>query len=122
MRLQTESAPNPADRHAAEPRGLGQTARAPMRLRARRTFQSPNHNLLHLRISDFAGRSRSRLVIESFQASLQKSRAPLAHHAERTAQSLGHGVVSQPSAQASTTRARRARSGWLRARWDKDWS
>src|SRR6266436_7300103 len=74
MRLQTESAPNPADRHAAEPRGLGQTARAPMRLRARRTFQSPNHNLLHLSISDFAGRSRSRLVIESFQASLQKSR------------------------------------------------
>jgi len=27
-----------------------------------------------------------------------------------------------PSAQASTTRARRANRGWLRARWASDWS
>src|SRR2546426_10785694 len=83
MRLQTEGAPNPADRHAAEAGGSGQTARAPMRLGARRTFQGPNHNLLDLSIGDLAGRSRSRLVIKSFQASFQKSGAPLADHAQR---------------------------------------
>src|ERR1700730_7875348 len=55
MRLQTEGAPNPADRHAAEPGGLGQAARAPMRLCARCTFQGLNHNLLDLSIGDFAG-------------------------------------------------------------------
>src|SRR5712671_4342812 len=53
MRLQTEGAPNPADRHAAEPGGLGQAARAPMRLCARCTFQGLNHNLLDLSIADF---------------------------------------------------------------------
>src|SRR6266568_1986533 len=35
---------------------------------------------------------------------------------------LAAALLASPSAQASTTRARRARSGWLRARWDKDWS
>src|SRR5438445_473772 len=86
MRLQTEGAPNPADRHAAEPGGLGQAAPAPMRLGARCTFQGLNHNLLDLSIADFARRSRSRLVIESFQATPQKSGTLLAHHAQRAAQ------------------------------------
>src|SRR6266496_717123 len=93
MRLQTEGAPNPADRHAAEPGGLGQTARAPMRLGARRTFQGPNHNLLDLSIGDFAGRSGSRLVIESFQATPQKSGTPLAHHADRKSTRLNSSHV-----------------------------
>src|SRR5205814_1719830 len=88
MRLQTEGAPNPADRHAAEPGGLGQAARAPMRLGARCTFQGLNHNLLDLSIGDFAGRSGSRLAIESFQASPAKSGTPLAHHALRAVTSL----------------------------------
>src|SRR6266550_5880078 len=95
MRLQTEGAPNPADRHAAEPGGLGQAARAPMRMGARRTFQGLNHNLLDLSIADFARRSRSRLVIESFQASLQKSGTPLAHHTQRAAQFLRHALVRE---------------------------
>src|SRR6266567_245315 len=95
MRLQTEGAPNPADRHAAEPGGLGQTARAPMRLCARCTFQGLNHNLLDLSIGDFAGCSGSRLVIESFQASLQKSGTPLAYHAQRAAQFLRHALVRE---------------------------
>jgi len=95
MRLQTEGAPNPADRHAAEHGGLGQTARAPMRLCAWRTFQGPNHTLLHLSIGDLAGRSGPRFVIESFQASLQKSGTPLAHHAQRAAQFLRHALVRE---------------------------
>src|SRR5271157_4188430 len=95
MRLQTEGAPNPTDRHAAEPAGLGQTTRAPMRLCARRTLQSPNHNLLHLGIADLARGSWSRLVIESLQARPQKSGTPLAHHAERAAQLLGHDLVGK---------------------------
>src|ERR1700694_4374510 len=93
MRLQTEGAPNPADRHTAEPGGLGQTARAPMRLCARRTFQGPNHNLLDLSIGDLAGRSGPRLIIESFQASPEKSETPLSHQAERAAQFLRHALV-----------------------------
>src|SRR6202022_1761662 len=31
-------------------------------------------------------------------------------------------LLSHPWPHASTTRARRASSGWLRARWDSDWS
>ncbi len=63
MRLQTEGMPNPADRHPAESGRFGQTARAPVRLAARRAFQSLNHNLLDLIIADFAWRSGSRLVV-----------------------------------------------------------
>src|SRR5437763_4177663 len=95
MRLQTEGAPNPADRHAAEPGGLGQAARAPMRLGARYTFQGPNHNLLDLSIGNFAGRSGPRLIIESFQASPEKSGAPLGYHAQRAAQFLRHALVRE---------------------------
>src|SRR5881398_3187191 len=95
MRLQTEGAPNPADRHATEPGGLGQAARAPMRLGARCTFQGLNHNLLDLSIGDLAGRSGSRLVIESFQSSLQKSGPPLGYHAQRAAQFLRHALVRE---------------------------
>jgi len=57
------------------------------------SHQGPNHNLLDLSIGDLAGRSGSRLVIESFQASLQKSGTPLAHHAQRAAQFLRHASV-----------------------------
>src|SRR5437870_11935126 len=93
MRLQTEGAPNLADRHAAEAGGLGQTARAPMRLCTRRAFQGPNHNLLDLSTGNLAGRSGPRLVVEPFQASPQKSRTPLAHPATRAAQSPRHALV-----------------------------
>jgi hypothetical protein len=81
MRLQAERAPNPADRHPAEPGGFGQAARAPMGLSSGRAFQSLNDHLLDLGIAYLARGPGSRLVIQSFQASLQKSRAPLADHA-----------------------------------------
>src|SRR5439155_73469 len=122
MRLQTEGAPNPADRHAAEPGGLGQAARAPMRLGARCTFQGLNHNLLDLSIADFAGRSGSRLVIESFQATPQKSGAPLGYMPSEQRSFFAALLFASPWAQASTTRARRASAGWLRARWASDCS
>src|SRR5438128_11998055 len=113
MRLQTEGAPNPADRHATEPGGLGQAARAPMRLGARRTFQGLNHNLLDLSIGDLAGRSGSRLVIESFQASLQKSGTPLATMPSEQRSFFATLWFARPWAQARTTRARGPSAGTL---------
>lgn len=64
-----------------------------MSVPTRRGLQSPNYDLLDLGIADLAGRSGSRLVIESFQANLQESGPPLAHHAQRAAQFLGHRLV-----------------------------
>src|SRR5580700_2255203 len=95
MRLQTEGTPNPADGHAAEPAGLSQTAGAPMRLPARRALQSLNHNLLYLSIGNFARRSGSGFVIESFHSLLQKARTPLVYHAQRAARLLGHHLIVQ---------------------------
>src|SRR5215470_15680670 len=95
MRLQTKGAPDPADGHAAEPAGLSQTAGAPVRLPPRRALQSLNHNFLNLSIADLAGCSRSGLVIESLQPLLQKTGAPLVHHAHRAAHLLSHYLVGQ---------------------------
>src|ERR1700682_4549184 len=93
MRLQAERAPNPADRHTAEPGGFGQAARTPMRLSPGRAFQSLNEPLLDLGIAYLAGGPGSWLVIQSFQASLQKSRAPLTDHAQRGTDFPRHGFV-----------------------------
>src|SRR5215469_16804718 len=95
MRLQNKGMPNSADRHAAEPAGLSQTAGAPMRLPTRRAFQGLDDNLLHLSIANLARRSRSGFVIESLQSRLQKPRTPLVYHADRTARLFSYQVVSQ---------------------------
>jgi len=111
MRLQAEGPPNAADGHAAEPGGFSHAARAPMRLSTGRAFQGLNDDPLDCGIADLAGRSRSGLVVESFQASFQKPRTPLAHHAQRGGSFRATALLSSPSAQASTTRARRANNG-----------
>src|SRR5438046_9562036 len=99
MRLQAEGAPDPANRHPAEPGSFRQTACAPMRLSARRALQGLNDHLLDPGIAYLAGRPGSRLVIKSFQASLQKSGAPLANHAQRGTQFPSTGsVVESPDA------------------------
>src|SRR5215831_20116156 len=93
MRLQTEGPPNAADGHAAEPGSFGQTTRAPMGLAARRALQGLNHHPLDVGVAYLTGRPRSRLVVESFQTRLQKSRAPLADHAQRGTCFTRHGLV-----------------------------
>jgi hypothetical protein len=62
-------------------------------LSAGRAFQGLNHHLLDLGIAYFAGRSWPGLVVESFQASFQKARAPFAHHAQRGPHFSRHGFV-----------------------------
>ena len=95
MRLQSEGMPDPADGHPAQSGGLGQSARGPVRLPARRAFQGLNDDLLDLGIAHLARRAGSRFVVESFQAGFQKARAPLAHHAHRAAQLPRHRLIVQ---------------------------
>jgi hypothetical protein len=83
MRLQAKRPPNAADGHAAESARFGHATRAPMGLSPGRAFQGSNDYPLDVGIAYLARRSRSRLVVESFQAALQKSRAPFSHHAQR---------------------------------------
>src|SRR6266478_629761 len=71
MRLQTERAPNPTNRHAAESGGLSQTARAPMRLSPRRAFQGLNDHLFNLGIAHTARCPRRSLIIDSLQPALK---------------------------------------------------
>jgi hypothetical protein len=61
-----------------------------------RAFQGLNNDLLDLGIAYFAWRSGPGLVVESFQASFQKSPAPLAHHAQRAAQFPGDTLIALP--------------------------
>jgi hypothetical protein len=95
MRLQSESAPDSADSHPAQPGRLRQAARTPVRLPSRRALQSLNHDPLHLLIADLARCTRSWLVIQSFQTLLQKPAAPFAHHTQRAAKFLCHRLVVQ---------------------------
>jgi len=90
MGLHAERAPHAADRHAAEAGRFSQFARAPVRLSTRRSLQCLNDDLLNIVVSDLARGTRSRLIIESFQSCLQKSRAPLADHTQRATQLLRH--------------------------------
>ena len=103
--MQAEGAPDPADRHPAEPGGFRQTACAPMRLSARPALQGLNDHLLDPGIAYLAGRPGSRLVIKSFQASFQKSGALLADHASEARTFRATVLLSSPSAHASTRRS-----------------
>src|SRR6266478_1700177 len=92
-----------------------------MGLSAGRAFQGLNHHLLDLGIAYLAGRSWPGLVVESFQARAFKKRERHLPTMPSEARIFRATVLlSSPSAQANTRRARRARSGWLRARWASD--
>src|SRR5215469_4811375 len=108
MRLQAELPPNAADGHADEPGGFGHVARVLQWVSPGRAFQGPNDYPPNLGIACLAGRSRSRFVIEALQTSLEKSRPPFAHHAQQDPIFRATVLLLSPSAQASTTRARRA--------------
>src|SRR3954464_12314174 len=122
MRLQTEGMPNPADRHPAESGGFGYASRAPMCFAPRRAFQGLNDHLLHLAITHFAGRSWSRFVIYPSSRDSRNRDRHLPTIPNETRSFRATDLLSSPSALASTTRALRARSDWLRARCATDCS
>src|SRR4029434_5379248 len=97
MRLQTEGAPDAADRHATQTAGPGQFACAPVRLPARRTLQGLDYDLLNLVVADLARRPWPGFVIQPFQTSLQKTGTPLTDHPFRAAESLRRGLLVQTS-------------------------
>src|SRR3954469_19647555 len=66
-----------------------------MRFAARRAFQGLDGDFFDLGIAHLAGCPWSRFVIEPFQPSFQKSRTPLADHAQRGAQFSRHGFIVQ---------------------------
>ena len=68
MWLQSECAPDAADGHATETSGLGQFARTPVGLPARRGLECLNNDLLDVLVRDLAWGAGSRLIIEPFEA------------------------------------------------------
>src|SRR5215471_9830528 len=95
MRLQTEGAPDAADRHATQTAGLGQFAGAPVRLPAGRTLQCLDYDLLNLLVADLARRTWPGFVIQPLQTSLQKTGTPLPDHPFRATEFLSRGLIVQ---------------------------
>src|SRR4051812_5723252 len=120
MGLQSERAPDAADRHAAEAGGFSQFTRAPVRLSTWRSLQCLNDDLLNMLVSDLARGTRSRLIIESFHSCLRNRERHLPTMPSEQRNFLATDLLSSPSEHARTTRARRASAGWLRARCESD--
>jgi len=97
VRLQPEGTPDPPDARSRDARVPGHAARTPMRGSRRSALQCLHDDVFDLRIVDFAGRSRPRLVEQPVQAVLDKAPAPLPDGLRGYPFVRRHRLVAQPS-------------------------